>query len=143
MRKSSVSFNISYVKWGEKMSMFNLLVSGCPLLFRLYKNPWFQINDYLNIWITKQTELIAQLVRASKPGLCLVERPGFESRSDHNLFHIVMYQFATLFFIHVCAQGDGQVIGKTRLATFRKNSVFRFIFMSTVYIYLCFVLLFF
>lgn len=39
MRKSSVSFSISNVKWGEKMSMFNLLVSGCPLLFRLNKKP--------------------------------------------------------------------------------------------------------
>lgn len=44
------------------------------------------------------SEIVVQLVRASLPGVCRAECPGFEPRSDLKLFinkfHLVLYQFA-------------------------------------------------
>lgn len=41
------------------------------------------VRTYL---LTPECEVVARSVRASLQGMCRAERPGFESRSDHQLF---------------------------------------------------------
>lgn len=58
----------------------------------------YELRSALNVKIQivfVSCELMAQLVRASLPGLCRAEHPGFESYSEHLLF----IRLSTLFCI--------------------------------------------